>query len=547
MNRRNFFLGSKNKNESSNTSIRTTSGLSVYTGTFSNSELVHLLKRSLFGARPSDVINCINKPVFEVINLLLTKSPIPTPPVNTYNDADYTDQAVGQGEIWTNAPYTDDTANSRRYLSLKAWWAGLMLNQQMSIHEKMVLFWHNHFATEVTVIGDARFAFKHNALLRSHALGNFKNLLKQVSVDPAMLKYLNGYLNTKEAPDENYSRELQELFTVGKGPDSYYTEDDVKAAAKILTGYRIDEKRICSTFDEGSHDASDKRFSAFYDSKVIIGKVGASGAKEVDELLNLLLSRPETALNICRKLYRFFVYYNIDNETEVNVIKPLATIFKNGNYEILPVLKALFSSEHFFDPVNRGGIIKSPVDFTVGLCREFEIVFPDHSDIVNQYYMWHFIRTQAGNMLQDIGDPPNVAGWPAYYQAPQFHEIWINSDTINKRNELTDRLIGEGYTRRGKTIIIDVVALAEKMSNPSDVNSLIHDSLLLLYTIEISQASKNFLKSILLSGQTSEYYWTEAWNIYKKNTSNVTARNTVSLRLKAMYKYLMNMPEYQLS
>ena len=547
MDRRSFFLGSKVKNESRNASTRTASGLSVYAGTFGKNELVHLLKRSLFGVRPSDVMTCLNKPLIEVVNLLLEKSPIPTQPVNTYNDAKYTDPLVAQGEIWTTAPYTDDTANSRRYLSLKAWWAGLMLNQQISIHEKMVLFWHNHFATEMAVIGDARYAFKHNALLRTHALGSFKNLLKQITIDPAMLKYLNGYLNTKEAPDENYGRELQELFTVGKGIDSHYTEDDVKSAAKILTGYRIDDKLICSIFDDSSHDTSNKQFSAFYDSKIILGQSGATGAKELDDLMNLLLSEQETALNICRKLYRFFVYYIIDTDTEANVIKPLATILKNNNYQILPVLRTLFTSEHFFDTVNRGCIIKSPIDFTVGLCREFDVIFPDKNDIVNQYYMWHFIRTQADGMHQNIGDPPNVAGWPAYYQAPQYHEIWINADTIGKRNELTDRLIGEGYTRRGKTIIIDVVALAKKMSNPSDVNSLIHDSLLLLYSMEISQASKNFLKSILLSGQTSEYYWTEAWNAYKVNPNNITAKNIISSRLKVMFKYIMNMPEYQLS
>jgi uncharacterized protein (DUF1800 family) len=480
------------------------------------------------------------------LDILLNAETVPAPPVNNYNDAAFTDPTVQPGQTWVNSVY-DGNANGRRYISYKSWWIGLMLNQNTSLHEKMILFWHNHFATETVDIGDARYVYKHHMLLRKYALGNFKDFVKEITIDPAMLRYLNGYLNNKNSPDENYARELQELFTLGKGPKSNYTEGDVKAAARVLTGYTVNATTISSVFDPNRHDTGPKQFSAFYNNVTITGKTGVNGASETDELINLIFLQNETALHICRRLYRFFVYYEIDDATEANVIIPMANLFRSSNYEIKPVLKVLFSSDHFFDPVNRAGLIKSPVDLCVGLAREFDMVFPDATDYVNQYFMHDYIRTLASNMQQNIGDPPNVAGWSAYYQEPQFHKLWINADTLPRRNQFTDSMIGNGYTRNGKKINIDILTFVNSLSDPSNPNTLINDSLEIIYAIETAQQVKDFLKSILLSGQTSDSYWTDAWKTYRANTSNASNRNIVLNRLTTMFKYLMNLPEYQLS
>jgi hypothetical protein len=175
------------------------------------------------------------------------------------------------------------------------------------------------------------------------------------------------------------------------------------------------------------------------------------------------------------------------------------------------------------------------------------MVFPDATDYVNQYFMHDYIRTLASNMQQNIGDPPNVAGWSAYYQEPQFHKLWINADTLPRRNQFTDSMIGNGYTRNGKKINIDILTFVNSLSDPSNPNTLINDSLEIIYAIETAQQVKDFLKSILLSGQTSDSYWTDAWKTYRANTSNATNRNIVLNRLTTMFKYLMNLPEYQLS
>jgi uncharacterized protein (DUF1800 family) len=526
--------------------FRTNTGLFPYSPPFGNAEISHLLRRVLFGVKLTDISKVKGKTLDEVLNFLLTSDPTPDPPVNNYNSTTYTDPVVPLGQSWVTAP-NDGNNTGARNSSFKSWWAGLMLNQNTSIHEKMVLFWHNHFATETIDINDARYSYKHNALLRKFALGNFKSLVKEITLDPGMLRYLNGYLNNKTSPDENYARELQELFTLGKGPKSNYTENDVKQAAKVLTGYTVNATSISSGFDSTKHDTGNKQFSSFYNNTVITGKTGAAGANELDELINMIFQQPETALYICRRLYRFFVYYEIDESTETNVIAPLATLFRSSNYEIKPVLKALFSSEHFYDPVNRACMIKGPVDYCIGLCRAFNVVFPPSTDTVNHYYMHDYIRTQASNMQQNLGDPPSVAGWAAYYQEPQFHELWINADTLPRRSQFSDTMIGNGYTRNGKNITIDILSFIDSLSNPADPNILISDSLSIIYAIDISKEVKDFLKSILLSGQSTDSYWTAAWVTYKANVTNTANRTIVSTRLKSMFKYLMNLSEYQLS
>jgi uncharacterized protein (DUF1800 family) len=387
-------------------------------------------------------------------------------------------------------------------------------------------------------------------LLRRNALGNFKTLVREVTLEPAMLRYLNGYASSKKAPDENYGRELQELFTMGKGPGSHYTEGDVKAAARVLTGYTINYKTFTSSFDPHRHDESDKEFSAFYDNHVIRGRKGKEGADELDELLDMLLAREEVSRFVCRKLYRFFVYHEIDDATEKNVIGPLAALFRKKKYEIAPVLEELFRSRHFFDPANYGCMIKSPVDFTVGLCREFGIAFPDASDCEEQYGLWEQLRNQAAALQQNIGDPPNVAGWQAYYQEPEFDKLWISSDTLPKRNQFTDRMVGGGFARNGKKIGIDPLVFAAGLSNPGDPDGLIRDSVQALFQVEVSAQELQFIKTnILLSGlvgMVSDHYWTNAWQAYRNKPDDKGARNIVVTRLRSLYKYLMELPEYQL-
>ena len=394
MDRRDFLtISSKQKNPlpiPQDPAQRTNSGLNPYTGAWTENEVIHLLKRTMFGARRLDIDYFKSKTMNQSVDELLNPTaPLPNPPVKDYDTSGSVttpDTNILLGSTWVNDSNNDGTIASRRRASFKKWWMGLMINQDRSIREKMNFFWHNFFASETNEIGNAQYVYKHHDLLRTSCLGNYKTLVKNITIDPAILVYLNGQLNTATAPDENYGRELQELFTVGKEGGAPYSENDVKEASKVLSGWRNNSTSITSYFDSSRHNTTNKIFSSFYNNTTIVGRTGATaGDLELNDLLNMIFNTQEVAKHVCRRLYRWFVYYDIDATTETNIITPLANILRTNNYEIKPVLNTLFKSEHFFDVLNQGCLIKNPVDLMVGMCRELNVVFPDASDYVSNY------------------------------------------------------------------------------------------------------------------------------------------------------------------
>lgn len=558
MDRRAFLKGSAvtaEKKASPVQMMRTNTGIRPYSGAWTKNEVTHLLKRTLFGASIADIRYFSGKTMQEAVDEILNPTAtLPTPPLKEYDvtGAATPDNDVPTATTWVNSVNNDGTIQGRRRASLKKWWIGCILQQDRSIREKMTLFWHNHFAVETVDVGQANLLYKYVNLLRTQSLGNFKQLVRAITLDPAMLYYLNGRLNTAAAPDENYARELQELFTLGKDNNPNYTEADVKAAARILTGWRVDvnQPSFPAYFTASRHDAGNKTFSSFYNNKVITGRNTANaGDIELDELLNMIFSKSaEVSRFMVTKLYRFFVYHEIDAATEANVIEPLALILRNNNWEIKPVLATLLQSEHFYDELNRGCMIKSPLDHAIGICREWNVIFPQTlSEFSDAYGMWNYIMTIASNHQQNIGDPPSVSGWPAYYQVPQFDELWINTDTLPKRNQFSDLMIGNGYTRNGKKIVIDAVAYAKTLQNPGNPNLLIEELMDHVFRIPISQQTKDQLKKdFLLTGQAQDYYWTDAWNAYLASPATTALFNTVNTRLRGLFKYCMNLAEYQL-
>ena len=537
-------------------SARTNTGLQTYTGPWTRNEIVHLLKRTMFGAKPADVNYFMGKTMIETVDELLNPTaPLPNPPVKEYDGvtgATTPDNDVPSGSTWINSVSTDGTIQARRRASLKKWWIGCQLNQDRSIREKMTLFWHNHFATETVDINSANMIYNHVNLLRTNCLGNFKQLVRSITLDAAMLIYLNGRFNTLTAPDENYARELQELFTLGKENNPNYTEADVKAAARVLTGWQVNftAAPFPSYFTLSRHDKNNKQFSSFFNNTIITGRNSATaGSEELDDLLNMIFNKQvEVSRFIAKKLYRFFVYSEIDAATETNVIDPLALELRLNNWDIKIAMERLLKSEHFYDVLNQGAQIKSPLDHIIAVCREWNIVFPNSiAEYADAYGMWNYILAAAANAGQNLGDPPNVAGWPAYYQTPQYYELWVNTDTLPKRNQFTDIMIGNGYTRNGKKIWIDAVEFTKTLPNPSDPNQLINDVLAIIFQIDLTQASRDQLKKdFLLSGQDQDYYWTNAWNAYIFNPTTANF-NIINPRLRGLYKYFMNLAEYQLA
>ena len=532
------------------------SGIQPYTGTFGKAEVLHLLRRTMFGATKADVTYFMTKTLAQsVAELLTVPTTAPAPPLKNYSSMQTiggvttdTEPSLAAGQTWVNTP-TIGTLSGQRRNSLRAWWMSQMINQNRNILEKMTLFWHHLVPVQFESIGDPVNAYNYTAVLRANALGNYKTLIRNVTTEAGMLVYLNGYKNTKNAPDENYGRELQELFTVGKDLAVHYTEDDVKTAARVLTGWRYANSTNAVTFDVTKHDTTNKTFSAFYNNTVITGQSDPNaGATELDAMLTMIFAQPEVAKYICRRLYRFFVYYDIDATIEAQVITPLADVFRQSGYNISTVMSTLLQSQHFFDVMQEGCIIKSPADFVVNYLRQLTLQFPTNTDLVTQYYMWYQMWGYCFAMQQAIGDPPNVAGWAAYYQVPSYHETWINADTLRNRKGGSDGLLAAGITKSGFKLIVDPFLWAAQMDDPSDVNALIAETCELMHTLPVSATVKQSLKSGLLAGQTSDYYWTNAYN----DATNPSSPNYASYRpivknlLLQFLSQIMNLAEYQL-
>lgn len=548
------FLGVRNPPK--NTPIplpRTNAGINPYTGAWTDKEVIHLLKRTMFGAKKTDVDYFRGKSMQQVVDELVNPTaPPPNPPVKEYVTSTTVgvvpDGNIAQGTTWINDINSDGTVQSQRRGSYKKWLTGVMINQDRSIREKLILFLTDLFGNEASDVGNANWVYTQHQLIRNNALGNYKTLVRNITKDVAMLRYLNGYLNNKNAPDENYARELMELFTLGKGQGSQYTESDVKAAAQVLTGWQVNGTTYQSVFTLSRHTITNKTFSSFFNNTVIIGRnTATAGDDELNDLLNMIFAQQEVAKYIVRRLYRWFVYYNIDTATENNVITPLADLFRTSNYELKPVITALLKSEHFYDQLNQGCYIKTPADLVIGSLREMNVVFRPESDWDINYGLWNTFYGWMTNMGQNLHDPPNVSGMPAYYQEPNFHEIWINSDSLPKRNQFTDIMINTGYTRGGHRVQFDCVAFAKTLSNPGNPADLIDEALKYIYQNDLSVTTKTQIKTqILLTNQQWDYYWTNAWTAYIANPTTANF-NTVNTRLKSLFQYLYNLSEYQLS
>lgn len=530
--------------------------LAPYTGAWGRSQAFHLLRRTTFGPRRADVTQFASIGMTAAVAEILTvpTAGITSPPLNDYSSSVGTpDPNVPYGTTWVNVPYSD-TFNFQRFQSFRTWWFGQMIDEGRSIVQKMILFLHNHTPVGIGAqVQNHFYCYEHYKLLHNNALGNFKTFIRQLTLDRAMLVYLDGEDNTNTAPNENYARELQELFTVGKDLPVYYTQSDVEAAAKVLTGWRINSNATNANggpFDvylnASKHDTSNKTFSSFYNNTVITGQSGQAGATaELDALITMIFNQNEVANYIVRKLYRYFVYYKIDATIEANIIQPLATTFRTNNYNILPVLQELFTSQHFYDMNQNGCIIKSPIDYIVSVAKATNVTFPPVSDTYNQYRGLRNLYNVASDCQMQLGNPPNVAGWVPWREAPNYHGLWITADTLRTRKKFADTIANGGYL--GGSVKIDVLAFTATLTAPGDPNIVIDELFELLHPIVPDAALRLTLKqSILLSNQVDDYYWTTAWNNYITNPTTANT-NTVKNRLRDLYIAILNIAEAHLA
>ncbi|GAB3759329.1 DUF1800 domain-containing protein [Spirosoma pomorum] len=543
--------------------------LDQYTTPLTAEKAAHLLRRATFGPTQAEITSFIGLTAAQALSQLISNANYsPPPPV------DFKTGQTTSGQTYLDKPFNADRNFDFGHY-IRYWWLGLMTSQTAppSLLDKLTLFWQNHFVTTREVVDDYRFVNQYLLLLRTNALGNFRTLVTKVTKEPAMLRYLDGYQNEVGKPNENYARELQELFTVGAtdfAGNKNYTEDDVKAAARVLTGWKYtnywvrESTSFTTTFTISKHDTTNKTFSAKYNNTVIAGRstnpssTVTAGDAELDDLVTMLLKHPQTPRFICRKLYRWYVNPNLTQVIEDNVIGPLAQFFASAenDYAIQPVVVRLLTSQIFFDDINRGAMVKSPADLAVGALRFFNQPVPD---MVTEYAAFNtyfnFVFWRMRDMQMPLLDQPSVFGYEPYYQTG-YSKIWMNTTTIALRSDYTDAFINRWLeVKTGYKLGIDVLAWATSLqTNFSDLNGTPAISCVdvltaftrNLFAIELFQTQKDFLIDTIMMQGIPRTSWTFEWNAYRTTPTDTNKKNAVTRRLQNLMKYMLRMAEYHI-
>lgn len=523
--------------------------MAPYTGPWTKAEAAHLLKRCMFGPTNQQMLDAVaagmNNTVASLLQIPAVDQPLTYDPAETIS---------AFGTTWVNSVYPADVTEAAlvegaRIKSLGAWMMKRINTEQFSIAEKMCLFWHNHFG--VTAVSDSRITYNYLMLLRQHALGNVRQLIKDITIDPCMLLFLNGATNNPFSPNENYSRELLELFTVGKGPQigegdyTNYTEQDVAAGAKILTGYTVEGIRSStianpySTYMAILHDTSTKQLSYHFGNVTIPN----AGLNEYANYIDIIFQQSAVATFISLELYRYFVNYDLTQDVLDNVIPVMAQTMIDNNYEILPVLDELFKSQHFYDVSLRGSLIRSPLEMIFGILNATSSEPNYNLTITSDMYL--ALYWIAETMGQGYAVPPSVAGWPAYYQAPAFSKLWINSTTIKTRFDIaTGVTIFTGLPVGGENFKVDALGFLNALSLPNNATAVINDICDVFCPKAISFTQKLILKNIL-TNSLGDAEWELQYGAYSADPGNASLADPIEFRVNLVLNQVFRMPQFQ--
>ncbi|MGI9058997.1 MAG: DUF1800 domain-containing protein [Ktedonobacteraceae bacterium] len=384
------------------------------------------------------------------------------------------------------------------------WWLLRMAWTQRPLLEKMTLFWHGVLTSSFRKVGGPKAYGRmmvQNQFLREHAFDTFDNIMLGITADPAMLFYLDLTKSTKSAPNENYAREMMELFTLGLG---HYTQQDVSEGAAALTGWHV--KGLSSHYNPNDHNSLDKVY------------LGQRGNFDYKDVVRILASNPATPWFICRKLFTFFVYENPSNDD----VKPLVDSYVQSNHNMGAVMRTLLTMPQFLSAKAYRSRIKSPVEYTVGAYRAMNV--QGSGDSLSSY------PTLMG---QTIFDPPNVAGWPG----DKVSALWLNSGTWMTRLNYIDVVLARGTFAKGQAA-------------PLDLQGIVNAN-----TIDTPEHFVDYFASFLLDGvldasvrtQYIDYFTTKDTS---KGNAHITLKNGQSYplnRVRGTLYLMMASPEYQLN
>lgn len=584
--------------------------LPEYSGILETKRATHLLRRATFGPTKAQIDTfAALTPQEAIIELYGQVLPNALPPIDPDTN-----------EAWVITGNTDPDKEEFEYMEFfKRWCVGQMMSTSQTLaynaREKIVFFIHTHLTAIAEKIGSSRALYYQNQLFRLYALDaltspivpaaklSFKELTKKVSVDNAMLRLLDGNLNVKGSPNENYGRELLELFSVGRGLENalppptgegdyiFYKETDVRVAARALSGFDIDDDFLTidpdtllprgkvrgNILNASSHDNDPKEFSnSFIDTGTGLPYViqpdplllngsqptEASALDEISKLIDMIYAQPETANHICRKIYRFFVYHEITPAINTNIIAVMADTFRTNNFKLQPVIENLLRSQHFYEAAagitddNFGGIIKSPLDLVTGSLRFFSHPIPDMTANPSGFYaetgeIISLLETSGMSLYQ----PFDVAGYDAYHQYPIYHRSWISVNYLTNRYEFIQRIIDPMAPGMFKVDVYQFVRDNISLATASNARTLVIElaNYLLPLTDNLTfdtnadatatltaERLNYFLVTFLSDIDTDpEAEWTNRY-------TNQIGITTMEGQLRNLFNAMLQSPEYQL-
>lgn len=572
--------------------------LTQLTATLGHTRAAHLLRRASFGPTKTEIDQfALLTPQQAMLQLLPAVIPDPILPLNPETGQDWLLTGSTPGELGVDG-LTDH---------LRLWFISLAIDRSQglgfNVREKLVFFLHTHFTTKAEKVRNSRSLYFQNQLFRLYALDknqpvevNFKSLVKKISVDNAMLKFLDGSQNVKGSPNENYGRELLELYTLGRGLEGTlptglpvgdyvnYTEQDVQAAAKVLSGYKLDLDFITidpdtllpsGRVEPGSHDNDPKQFSTRFNDQIIqpdplllLGSQATSESTldELDQLIELIYTKEESARYLARKLYRFYVYHEITDDINNTIISEMAQTFISSGYKLQPVVEELLQSQHFFDAAagvgddKFGGIIRSPLDVVAGTMRFFNITLPDSQTEIEAFYNQ---TKELGGSMRSMGmnyyEPFEVAGYSAYHQFPAYNRNWISSNYLTQRYSFIQYIINHMNLLEPDMLGVDLLDHGKANFNTEGQDA---SQLIIAYSRYLLPVHQNltfdtasddnagitaerlnyFLRAFLYEPQLDadpEAEWTVRWN-------TLVEIDVIKTQLDKLINALMQSPEFQL-
>lgn len=440
--------------------------------------IAHLLRRAGFGSNAADIDAYATLSYEDAVNSLVN-----------YEQVDDTGVEDALQQMRSAAPASTNDKRPQYgnpQLEVAAWLTRMLLSKR-PLQEKMALFWHGHFVSSIVDVKSANLMAKQNALYRANALTqDFKGFTKEVSRDPAMLIYLNNNTNRKDAPNENWARELMELFTLGIGN---YTETDVKEGARAFTGWTVN-KDGNALFRANLHDSGQKTF------------LGVTGSLSGDDAVDIIFKQPAHPVFMARKLFRFFVYDDPDDAT----VNRFADIYTKSNFSIKELVKQILLSPEFRSTKAYYALVKSPAEFTIGAMRALSAEIYDLKS-------WQGISAALAAMGQQIYAPPNVGGWPG-------NRTWVNTSAYYSRANLAKELV---------SIDSDYTIDPTEIANAAGANT--------------PQAAVDyFLELLLQTNVPADYRGT-----LLSYAGNFTDAKTTDGKLRGLVRLIMSTPVYQMN